>query len=386
MEFWELTILHFLNDGVRTTFPTLLPFIAKDLSINLSSVGFLGSSNSLFQTILALPAGFFAAKFGQIKLLIVLLLVYSLGSLATAFSPNIFFVAAGFYLGSMGFGMFHPVSFSFIAKKSHSSNLGKKMGDFTALGDVGRIVIPPLAVLVVSLFNWRIALILIAALGFLLFIALTIYQLSHKQEILPEKRETHADFIKQSLILLKDKKLFLTFAAAMLDSFASSPVFLFLPFLIFSKGITVPQYAIVTGFFFAGSLLGKFILGRGVDKVGNIKVFSVSECLMAVCLVLLTITNQFFALLVVCLLLGVFTRGTIPVIQTIISQIAHKKHYDKIYSLSEFFIAIASTLTILIMGIVAEKAGIPSVFYLSAIFAVVTLVPVFFLSRINTAI
>ena len=52
----ELSFLHFLNDGVRSTFVVLLPFIAKDLSLNLSSVGFLGSAQPLFASILALPA------------------------------------------------------------------------------------------------------------------------------------------------------------------------------------------------------------------------------------------------------------------------------------------------------------------------------------------
>ena len=59
----EINILHFLNDGVRSTFVTLLPFIAKDLHISLSSIGFLGSAQALFGSLLALPAGFLSSRF-----------------------------------------------------------------------------------------------------------------------------------------------------------------------------------------------------------------------------------------------------------------------------------------------------------------------------------
>lgn len=73
-------VLHFLNDGFRTTFVTLLPFIAKDLSLNLSTVGFLGSTQALLASFLSLPAGFLAARFGGVHFLTYLLIIYSLGA------------------------------------------------------------------------------------------------------------------------------------------------------------------------------------------------------------------------------------------------------------------------------------------------------------------
>ena len=111
-EFKGLMILHFLNDGVRSTFVILLPFIAKDLSLNLSNVGFLGSAQPLFASILALPAGFIASKLGGSHFLIFLLILYSLGALTAFFSFNLLLVIIAFSTAALGFGMFHTVSFS----------------------------------------------------------------------------------------------------------------------------------------------------------------------------------------------------------------------------------------------------------------------------------
>ncbi len=185
-----LLILHFLNDGVRTTFVTLLPFIAKDLSLNLSAVGFLGSAQPLFASLLALPAGFFA-----------------------------------------------------------------------------------------------------------------------------------------------------------------------------------------------GSFLGKSALGRAVDKFGNLKVFIISEICMAATLIILTLVPNFLLILFLSLLLGLFTRGTTPVIQAMFSEVSHKMHYNKIFALSEMFIGIAAVITVILMGVIADRVGITAVFYSAAFLAALATIPAFMVSR-----
>lgn len=66
----ELLILHFLNDGVRTTIIVLLPLIAVDLSLSLTQVGFLGSSQPLIGALLALPTGYILGKLGGYKVIL----------------------------------------------------------------------------------------------------------------------------------------------------------------------------------------------------------------------------------------------------------------------------------------------------------------------------
>lgn len=382
--FKELLVLHFLNDGVRSTFVVLLPFIAKDLSFNLASVGFLGSSQPLIASILALPAGFLGSKLGGFRFLVYLTVIYSFGALALSISPSLLFVTAAFFLGALGFGMFHTVGFSLVAKISQEKSMGKNMGNFTSIGDIGRVAIPPIAVFLVSILEWRVTMALISLIGFGAFLIILFNQPKKMQHLNNNyaENESHIDFIKEIYVLLKTRKLLLALFAGIFDSLASSPVFIFLPFLLFAKGVSITEYGVITAVFFAGSLFGKNALGRGVDKFGNLKIFVFSEILMAFVLILLTLSPiNLLIIIILSFLLGLFTRGTTPVIQTMMSNVSHKMHYDKVFAISEMCIGITAVITVSLMGIIADSSGIVFVFYASAIFALLAIIPIFLLAK-----
>lgn len=375
----ELFLLHVLNDGVRTTFIVLLPFITKDLLLPYAYVGFLGSFQSLAGTLLALPAGFIAARVGGFHLLSALLFIYTIGALGVGLSPNILLLTLSFAVGAFGFGMFHTVGYAVVAKSAQKASVGKLMGDFTSIGDVGRIGLPPLALFAASFMGWRFTMLALAGIGFVAYIfirflspARDIYQLQQ-----PETGGNNQDFFKTILILLRIKKLLLILAAAVVDSLAGSPMNVFLPFLLLAKGITFQQLAFIMGVYFVGSMLGKSLLGRGVDRYGNVRVFVLSEVCMAAILILLIWTSPIFLIFLFVLLLGAFTRGTNPVVLSMLAGVTHEMHYNKIYAVSEIVIAAASVTTGIAMGLVADRLGITTVFYLLSALAVVAIFPLF---------
>lgn len=377
-----LLILHFLNDGVRTTFVTLLPFISRELSLSLSVVGFLGSAQPLIASILALPAGFIGSRIGGFHSLIFLLIIYSIGALLASVSFNIFFLMIAFSLGALGFGMFHTISFALIAKISDKSNMGKNMANFTSIGDIGRVLIPPIAIFLTPFFGWRLVMAGLALGGLGAFLLLRFLIPKKEEHHLEEKEpESHKDFLKTVLILLKTKKLALTLLASVFDSLASSPVYLFLPFLLFSKGIQITEFGFVAAVFLLGSLTGKSILGRSVDRFGNLKVFMVSETFMAISLILLTLVSNIYIIMLIAFILASFTRGTTPVIQAMFSESSHSMHYNKIFALSEMFIGLASVATIILMGLIADNMGVVFVYYLSAIFGLLAILPTLVLRK-----
>jgi len=374
----ELFLLHVLNDGVRTTFIVLLPFIAKDLLLPYAYVGFLGSFQSLAGSLLALPAGFLAARIGGLRLLAALLLIYSLGAFGVGISPNILLLTLSFAVGAFGFGMFHTVGYAVVARSAEKTDIGKLMGDFTSIGDVGRIGMPPLALFLASFMGWRFTMLLLAGIGIVTYVFIRFLSPSRDMYGLkqPETLENHKDFFKTILVLLRIKKLMLILVAAVVDSLAGSPMTVFLPFLLLAKGITFQQLALVMGVYFLGSMLGKSLLGRGVDRFGNVRIFIISELCMAVVLLLLIWTSPIFLLLLFVLLLGAFTRGTNPVVLSMLAGVTHEMHYNKIYAVSEIAIAAASALTGITMGFIADKAGITTVFYLLSALALVAIFPI----------
>lgn len=379
----ELFLLHFLNDGVRTAIITLLPFMAKDISLSLAQVGFLGSSQSLIGALIALPTGFIMGRFGRFRILFLLLLIYSLGAIGIALSYTLPVLLCAFYFGALGFGMFHTVGFALTAKNSDSSNIGNTMGNFTSIGEIGRVTIPPFALFTTSIIGWRMAIGVLGIGGVLLFFVLQLLkpQKESNQAHSQETPQTHKDFVKDIIIIFKQKSARAVTIAAIIDGLASSPIYVYLPFLLVSYGLTAGTLSIAMGGFFIGSLIGKSLLGRAVHFLGNKKIFIISEICMALSLIVIAQTTQYFFLLLFALLLGMFTKGTSPVVQTMFSALSDKEHYHKVFAVSELAIGLSAVVTIIMMGAIADKAGLKMIFYLSACLATCATVPIYPLSK-----
>lgn len=377
----ELFLLHFLNDGVRTTFILLLPFIAIDLSLSLTQVGFLGSSQPLIAALLALPTGFIMGKFKEFQVILLLLFVYSLAAMGVSLAPNVVILVCTYLLASLGFGMFHTVGFSLTAKSSNTTDVGRNMGNFTAVGDIGRIIIPTAAVFISSYIGWRTTMVIIGLIGLLLFF---VFRLTIKPKITESSSavfQTYKEFLKDVITMFKQKHALSIIIAAIIDTLASSPIYVFLPFLLLKKGESPVELTITMGGFFVGSLIGKTLLGRGVDRFGNKAIFIFSEVCMAISILFIAHSNQIILILLLATLLGGFTKGTSPVIQTMFSQLSHRDHYHKVFAVSELVIGLASMLTIMAMGIIADKAGILWIFYLTAALAILATLPIYALSK-----
>jgi len=183
-------------------------------------------------------------------------------------------------------------------------------------------------------------------------------------------------WLRDILVLVKEKSFGVVLLSAVGDSLASSSIYVFLGFLLLSRGILPAQLALFTGAFVAGSLSGKTLLGMAVDAFGNRKVFVGSEIAMAVTLIMLVATGQLVLLVIISYLLGAFTRGTGPVIQTMISDVVHEKNFEKAYGVSESLIQVAGATSVLVAGVVADQFGVVAVFYVAAVLAVVATMPV----------
>ena len=382
MNFTLLTLylLHFLNDGMRTAFIALLPFIAKDLHLSLAVVGVLGASQSFLGSALSLPAGLLSSRIGGFTILFTSLLLYSLGAGVIGLAPHIAVLIPIFYVAISGFGMFHSIAYALVARASDKTNKGKNMGNFTAFGDIGRSIIPTIALFVVVFVGWRWTFEGIALLGVLLFFIFR-YFFHYKNPLLltKHKQEKIGDskiWIKESLELLHQRDMRLITLAGVIDAFAGSSIYLFLPFFILAKGIAPVMLGIFTGAYFLGSLAGKTILGRGVDRFGNTKIFIFTEFLMSLFLFLLTVINNPFVLLFISFFLGLFTRGTTPVVATLYSQIVHEKHYEKVFAISLTLLELSSALSAIILGILADKFGLAIIFYLTASLALLAALPI----------
>ncbi len=380
----SLNILHVFNDGFQASMLLLLPFIAKDLHASYAQSGMLGSAMNSLQIFLALPAGYLAVRFGGLRVLIIAALLSAVGFIGVALGPTLAFLVLLFFLAGAGFAVFHPIAFSMVAKVSEKKTLGRTMGLFTAVGDIGRIGLVTMITVLIVRFGWRNTALLYGCISFVVFFvyakhlfALTSFSDIRKKQSKPEKSFRLLEILMQPAFYLSN-------LAGMLDSFASSSMFVFLPFLYLQKGIDAKALGSFTAMFFIGNILGKYFLGRFVDIFGNSKVFIAAEFLMALFVMLLASAHSFVFIIIFSIILGALTKGTVPVFQAMQSE-AVQVHgqYEKAYGLSALLVSSTTVIAPFVLGWISDVSGIVASFYVVALFALLAIIPAIGFSRVT---
>lgn len=366
----QIFTLHFFNDGFLASIILLLPFVAKDLGLNLTQVGFLSSIFSLSGILISLPVGHLSSQFGTIKILIFTIIFYGLGFLFTSLSHSYLFLIFAFTVMSIAFGAFHPVTFSLVTKLSKKEKLGKTVGDFTAIGEFGRICLSGFISYIAFSIGWRqTSFIYVIISAFLLFIFLFFHFKNTRTAIKEDsktKNQKQINFIE----IIKNKNFLLVLLVNFFDNLASSALFIFLPFLLLKKGISPSILGAFTSAFFLGNLIGKMGLGRLTDKFKNTKVFIIAELFMVAFILLLAYSSSVFLIILFSIILGSLTMGTSPIRTTMVAETnEHHGSYEKVFGISSFVASLSSALAPIILGRVADLYGIVNSFNLSAIFA-----------------
>lgn len=373
-----LPALHLFNDGYLAAMPLLLPFMAEELGISLGMVGFLGSLLSFSGIILALPAGMVAARFGAPRILSCAVLLYGLGFLVLGMSSGLQLVILGFLLGSLAFGVFHPVAFSAVARDACGGELGRKMGVFAATGDIGRIGFATTITVLIAWSSWRTTTFLYALVSACVFcVCLVLSRRGGGKAVVEEHRKV-LDFS-----LFRNKRFLMANCASVLDAFANSSLFIFLPFLLTFRGIDAALMGSFTGVFFIGNLLGKVVIGRLADRVGQNRLFIMGELCVAVFLILLSLVQQLLLIMGIAFLLGFLTKGAVPITNIMIAEaVSGTDGFESAYSVNSFTMSIANTVAPLVFGLLANIFGIQTVFFSCALVCLCSTVPAIVLSRL----
>jgi predicted MFS family arabinose efflux permease len=367
---FSLSFLHVLNDGWLASLPLLLPFIQKDLGIEFGKIGLLTSILSVAGVVLAMPSASISRKFGGFRVLVLAAVLYSCAFILTGLSSGFLALVLAFVLASVGFGIFHPVGFSLIAHISEPEKIGAQMGNFTAIGDIGRIGVAACVTLLVSWLGWRNAAFAFGCVPLALVFALV---LSTRGGAIWSAEGSASEEVHG---LHCNARFILAIASGCIDALASSSLFVFIPFLYLYRGASTALLGSLSGAFFVGNMLGKIVSGKITDRLGSHRTFICSELLMAALLVGLCSARSIVLMAAISIALGAVTKGTVPVINTIITaSVPDKRLYDKAFGIGSFANGIAAVLAPLLFGLVIDKRGILTVFWLSACFALAATLP-----------
>ena len=394
-----LFLCNFLSKGWEVGILAFLAFIHEKSQMPLYMVGVLSSVFIISQISVSFFAGRIAHTIHSRNVIFLSIAASGLSWLTLflsgtffSFNPSMLFLA--YMLGGVSSGLFEPIGNSLVAKLSASKNRSTAIGNFAAFGDMGRIAVmggaTALAVGIGKdhLFGMTLWAIIAHGIGVngacgVMFVSAVVvfFLVSFAIASSAEGDEVVEEAPVHLAQLVRNRKFCFATLAGIADSSSSASLYIFLPFLLIAKGIPLANSLYFNVVFFAGYMSGRLVLGRLADKHGAPQMLMAAKVAMAALILFLTMTKGSLMPAAFLFVLGIFTRGSSPIIRAMVADsmeegISFHNAFSAFSSASRGSSAISRP----VFGILAScpilgMPGINTVFYAASLVSLATLYP-----------
>jgi MFS family permease len=366
-----LFVCNFLSKGWEVSILGLLAFIKAQYGLSYSMVGILSAVFIVSQISVSFFAGRIAHALHSRNVIFLSITASAAGWVTLYLTGHTSWLFLAYTFAGISSGLFEPIGNSLVAKCSTSKNRAAAIGNFAAFGDMGKIALVAAATALAGFFgvSHTCAILFFSALAALTAAVLFIPR--------PPESDSQTKEIPIHLNeLLKNRNFCYATAAGIVDSFSSASLYIFIPFLLSAKGIALANTLYFNVIFFAGYMSGRVVLGRLADRYGAPHTLIASQLVMAALLLMLVGAKGIMLAILLLFLLGIFTRGTSPIIRAMVADSLDEKiSFHNAFSAYSFASRSSSALCRPIYGFLAAYAGIAAVFYAASAVAVCTLYP-----------
>jgi FSR family fosmidomycin resistance protein-like MFS transporter len=311
-------------------------FVAIWLDIFPVSAALLGGIVSVGYALIgigALPSGILSDSYGSKRLIIGSILGMGGGFLVLSLAPSVAFIGLALVLWGIGASLYHPAGLSLLSRGTHER--GNAFAYHGAAGNIGTVVGPLGAALLLIFFDWRIvaALFVLPALA-AVAIALRIDfdETATAETVTDGGITTASDLFSQSRSLFTGGFVvvfaiilsfglyyrgILTFLPEVLETLS-----LLEPVTLFGRSFAPSQY-VYSGLLLVG-VFGQYAGGKLSDRVTPERALVVTFlALVAASFLFIPAVNVgLAALLSVCVLLGFLIYVTVPIYQAAVAEYA----------------------------------------------------------------
>ncbi len=368
---FSFSAFHFLDDGFTDSLYILIPFIASELDLSFSQVGFI-TGVSYFITLFQLPLSLLGEKVGELAIIVGGTFGLAGGFLVLSMAytfPGVLFsliFARGTGAGQHGLGS------SILSRAYGVSGRRMAMGTYNFSGDLGKVCIPFLAAVIISFWGWREAVFLLsagglAAGGILWGITRNEGKLIEREN--PEGELTTAVAISQ---LLGRTDFLALLTIGVIDIAARLALLTFIPFLLMQKGFQGTQVSFALTLVFAGGAVGKLVCGICAERLGIIPMVIGTEVLTAAGIITLAVLPS-SAVLILLPFIGVVLNGTSSVLYATVADILPPKAISRGYGLYYTVTLGLGAISPVFFGFVAEWLGLSYAVTSTALMLLLTL-------------
>lgn len=257
-------VAHAFSHFFQLALPPLFPLLRAEFGVSWTLLGTLVGVFYAASAVTQFSAGFAVDRIGARPVLLSGLGLLAGGTIAASLAPGAWWLFPIVALMGVGNGVFHPADFAILNANVAPARLGYAYSSHGVGGNLGYAAAPIVSFGLASIFDWRVALACMGAVGlFALGVLATqrAYLTSHRSPA------GHVHDFKGSMAMFAQPAIALCFAYFMIQTTATVGLQTFLPAAL-NTGLAVPLViaaSAVTGYLLGGTggiVVGGFLAAR----------------------------------------------------------------------------------------------------------------------------
>jgi MFS family permease len=156
---------HFLSHFYMLCLPPLFLAWGREFGVSYATLGLAVALMSGTTAALQTPVGFWVDRWGARPFLVGGTLLMALSVAAMAFAPGFWMILALAVLSGIGNSVIHPADYAILAGSVSKGFMGRAFALHTFTGNLGFALAPPTIAVLLSVMDWRMALLTVGLLG-----------------------------------------------------------------------------------------------------------------------------------------------------------------------------------------------------------------------------
>jgi MFS family permease len=361
--------VHALHDGYSDLVYVMLPIWQAEFALSYAAVGLLRSMLSGTMAAFQIPAGLLAERIGAAAVLAMGTALAGACFCAMGWSSGYAFLAAALFLAGIGSSAQHPIGSALVAQAFAGPRSLAAIGTYNFSGDIGKVLFPAAATLMMLLLPWRITVGLLGTVGIgaAAAILLLLPRLAGRA---PATRRHGAD--ARVFGGAGGRGFPVLLAVGTIDNSTRTAFLTFLPFLLQGKGAELPTVGLALTLAFLGGAAGKLVCTFIGVRIGVFATVILTESLTALGILAL-LPLSLSAALPLIPLLGVALSGTSSVLYGSVADLVAPAARTRAFAVFYTGTIGGGALAPFAYGFVTDAIGVAATVALIAAIAAITL-------------
>ncbi|MEW6449404.1 MAG: MFS transporter [Pseudomonadota bacterium] len=360
---------HALHDGYTDLIYIMLPIWQAEFGLSYAALGLLRSCFSGTMAGLQIPAGFLSERWGVPLVLAGGTALSGIGYLIAGASVGFPMLIVALLIGGTGSAVQHPLASALVARAFAGARSLKALGTYNFAGDIGKMTVPALASLMLVVMPWQPVVAILGGAG--LVAAAAIYVLIPRfpaEAAVPKEAKAQAAAGGRKTTFAFPVLL----SIGMIDSATRMAFLTFLPFLLISKGASLPTVGLALTLVFAGGAAGKLVCAFIGARIGVIATVCLTEGLTTV-LIIGMLKLPLEAALIALPIIGIALNGTSSVLYGSVPLLVDPAKRTRAFSIFYTGTIGSGAAAPAIYGVLGDMTSVPTAVVVVALMCLLTL-------------